>query len=189
MSKFKAVVEYDGTAYHGWQLQKDLPTIQGQMESALERILETPTRVHGAGRTDAGVHAVGQVAHFIADWSRTLRFQGRIRHPPMPAITDNTDEVFKKEGFYPLIEPFDLKGVGSISYRYLDPSRQDDTWLYVPVIRRVRRMSSAQRSVPNIAADSARWKTNPVPYAPASLSKFSTVSASPPVSRTSGNAP
>jgi len=84
--------------------------------------------------------------HFIADWSRTLKFQGRIAHPPIPAITDNADEVFKKEGFYPLIEPFDLKGVGTISYRYLDPARQDDTWLYVPVIRRVRRMSSAQRS-------------------------------------------
>jgi len=69
MNKFKAVVEYDGTAYHGWQLQKDLPTIQGQMEKALERILGISTRVHGAGRTDAGVHAVGQVAHFIADWS------------------------------------------------------------------------------------------------------------------------
>lgn len=68
MKKFMAVVEYDGTNYHGWQLQKDLPTIQGSIELALVRILGTPTRVHGAGRTDAGVHAIGQVAHFSADW-------------------------------------------------------------------------------------------------------------------------
>ena len=54
--------------------------------------------------------------------------------------------VFAKAGFYPLIEPFDLKGVGSVAFRYKDSSRQDDTWLYVPTIRRVRRMSSAQRS-------------------------------------------
>jgi tRNA pseudouridine38-40 synthase len=68
MLKFRAVVEYDGTAYHGWQLQKDLPTIQGTMETALSKMLQTFTRVHGAGRTDAGVHATGQVAHFLAKW-------------------------------------------------------------------------------------------------------------------------
>lgn len=84
MSKFKAVVEYDGTAYHGWQLQKDLPTIQGQMEKALERILGTPTRVHGAGRTDAGVHAAGQVGHFIANWSHPPAELGRACNAMLP---------------------------------------------------------------------------------------------------------
>jgi len=84
--------------------------------------------------------------HFIADWSRYLAYQGRLHHDPKPIIEDNPSETFRKQGFYPLIEPFDLKSVGTIAYRYLDPTRQDDTWLYVPVIRRVRRMSSAQRS-------------------------------------------
>lgn len=69
MKRFVAVLEYDGTEYHGWQLQKDLPTIQGALEEVLGRILQRPTRVHGSGRTDAGVHAVGQVAHFEADWT------------------------------------------------------------------------------------------------------------------------
>ena len=84
--------------------------------------------------------------HFIVDWSRRLRMQGRLRHDPRPVNPDNPDKVFEKAGFFPLIEPFDLKGVGSVSYRYLDPTRQDDTWLYTPAIRRVRRLSSAQRS-------------------------------------------
>jgi tRNA pseudouridine38-40 synthase len=73
MNKFTAVLEYDGTAYHGWQLQKDLPTIQGQLESTLEIIVREPVRVHGAGRTDAGVHAIGQTAHFEAPWEKSSR--------------------------------------------------------------------------------------------------------------------
>lgn len=71
MTRFKAVVEYDGTQYHGWQWQKDVPTVQGAMEKALQRILPDSSRIVGAGRTDAGVHAEGQVIHFDAHWTRS----------------------------------------------------------------------------------------------------------------------
>ena len=80
-----ALVEYDGTNYHGWQLQKGVPTIQGSMELALERILGTPTRVHAAGRTDAGVHAKGQVMHFFSTWSRSLQELERGCNALLPA--------------------------------------------------------------------------------------------------------
>jgi hypothetical protein len=101
----------------------------------------------GAYYEDANNQKVYQVErHFIVDWSRNLRYFGRLHNDPRPAIPDNPDKVFNKGGFFPLIEPFDLKGVGSVSFRYIDPTRQDDTWLYTPVIRRVRRLSSAQRS-------------------------------------------
>ena len=84
--------------------------------------------------------------HFIVDWARRLRIVGRVHNEPLPAFEENPDKTFEKAAFFPLIEPFDLKGVGTVSYRYLDPAKFDDTWLYTPVIRRVRRLSSAQRS-------------------------------------------
>jgi tRNA pseudouridine38-40 synthase len=61
---FRLVLQYDGTAYHGWQVQPDAATIQGELEAVLGRIARHPVRVEGAGRTDAGVHALGQVAAF-----------------------------------------------------------------------------------------------------------------------------
>jgi hypothetical protein len=84
--------------------------------------------------------------HFVLDWLRILSFAGRLYNDPKPTIEPNKDQTFRKAGLYPVIEPFDLKGIGGINYRYLDPLRQDDLWLYLPSLRRVRRLSSAQRS-------------------------------------------
>lgn len=64
MRKVKLVLEYDGTPYAGWQVQENADTVQGRVEGALRKVLREEIRVQGAGRTDAGVHARGQVAHF-----------------------------------------------------------------------------------------------------------------------------
>lgn len=58
------VLAYDGTAYGGWQVQPEGPTIQAAVEAALSRLCDHPVRLAASGRTDAGVHAVGQVAAF-----------------------------------------------------------------------------------------------------------------------------
>ena len=60
---FKLTIQYDGTDFHGWQMQGDLRTVQGELTRALSLIEGHDVVVHGSGRTDAGVHAAGQVAN------------------------------------------------------------------------------------------------------------------------------
>ncbi len=70
--KILLIIEYEGTAYHGWQLQKNAVSIQGVLEKALSTILNHPTNVLSAGRTDAGVHSEGMPAHFIANTKMSM---------------------------------------------------------------------------------------------------------------------
>jgi tRNA pseudouridine38-40 synthase len=79
MSTIKLIVEYDGTCYAGWQRQPDHPTIQEAIERAIHQVSQDTVSVVGAGRTDSGVHARGQVASFRTDldwpassWMRAL---------------------------------------------------------------------------------------------------------------------
>lgn len=64
MRNLKLTLAYDGTDFYGWAIQPNLPTIQGTIVDILERITEERIRLYGCGRTDAGVHALGQGAHF-----------------------------------------------------------------------------------------------------------------------------
>lgn len=65
-TNFKITVEYDGSHFSGWQVQKRGVTVQGELERAISLILNQPIKVIGSGRTDAGVHAIGQAANFHA---------------------------------------------------------------------------------------------------------------------------
>jgi tRNA pseudouridine38-40 synthase len=64
MDNYKLTIAYDGTDFHGWQQQKNQASIQQIIKEAIEKHLQHPIRLIGSGRTDAGVHALGQVAHF-----------------------------------------------------------------------------------------------------------------------------
>lgn len=65
--RYKAIVSYDGTAYQGWQKQPDKNSVQAKIETALSRLCRHNVKITGAGRTDKGVHAFGQVFHFDTD--------------------------------------------------------------------------------------------------------------------------
>jgi tRNA pseudouridine38-40 synthase len=77
MRRIKLVLEYDGTRYHGWQVQPNTMTVQGTLEACLSTVTNAPVRVHAAGRTDAGVHALGQVVHF--DTAATIALPALVR--------------------------------------------------------------------------------------------------------------
>ena len=90
MPRFKLTVEYDGTPFVGWQRQDNGPSVQEALESALFAMTGARVTAHGAGRTDAGVHALGQVAHvdLERDWDPFRLGEGinALAHPHPVAI-------------------------------------------------------------------------------------------------------
>jgi len=91
MVQYRLLLEYDGTEYHGWQLQPDLRTLQGVLEGALATALRHPVRIAAAGRTDAGVHAMGQVVTFRSEQvvdPRVLRKTLNALTPPDMAVRE-----------------------------------------------------------------------------------------------------
>ena len=95
-----AVVEYDGTQYLGFQIQRSGPTIQGELERALTQVTGSETRVTGAGRTDAGVHAQGQVIHFTAVWAHRVEDLQRALNAVLPKDIAVTELSVAPEGFH-----------------------------------------------------------------------------------------
>ena len=69
MRNIKIVIEYDGTKYNGWQTQKNGAGIQELLTNAIHQVCSDVSKINGAGRTDAGVHALGQVANFTTECS------------------------------------------------------------------------------------------------------------------------
>jgi tRNA pseudouridine38-40 synthase len=85
MQNIKLTIAYDGSAFHGWQFQPgDIATIQGTLEEALRKITQERVMIHGASRTDAGVHALGQVAHFKTHSNLTAQEIQRAMNALMP---------------------------------------------------------------------------------------------------------
>jgi tRNA pseudouridine38-40 synthase len=82
---WKLTLEYDGTRYSGWQEQKNAKTVMGELRAAAEVCFHGEVELHGAGRTDAGVHAAAQVAH--------LRIKSRRKHSPEDVVRELNDKL------------------------------------------------------------------------------------------------
>jgi tRNA pseudouridine38-40 synthase len=111
--RIRAVIAYDGTDYHGFQRQSPdrEPSIQGTLEGALSKIGQ-PGEVQGAGRTDAGVHASGQVVAFNAEWRHSLTDLQRALNATLPADVAVSELEQAAEAFHPRYDAI------SRAYRY-----------------------------------------------------------------------
>lgn len=128
LENFKLTISYDGTDYHGWQRQPNRVTIQGKLEDVLMKILGEKVHLQAAGRTDAGVHALGQVANFRANCrlseaellralNAMLPFDIRILNvekvpPAFHARKSARSKVYRyRIKISPIISPFDYRYV------------------------------------------------------------------------------
>jgi tRNA pseudouridine38-40 synthase len=94
--RFKAIIEYNGSGFVGWQRQATGPSIQQSIEEAIVKFCAEKVVVHGAGRTDAGVHALGQVAHFDLKkeaTTATVRAAINFHLKPAPIVLVSVEEV------------------------------------------------------------------------------------------------
>lgn len=140
---YKLTIAYKGTHYHGWQLQPNGISIQEEIEKALAIILRASVRLVGAGRTDAGVHALGQVAHFHADKSFDLdRLHGSL-NGLLPKDIRILSVELAPEGFH------SQHSALSKVYRYhifsckvLNPFIRDCVW-HIPYSLDLERLKSA----------------------------------------------
>lgn len=99
--RFRAKVEYDGTEFYGFQVQAEQRTVQGEIERALEAVTGAKTRVIGAGRTDRGVHAQGQVVSFEGRWRHSLADLQRALNATLRADVAILELELAPEGFHP----------------------------------------------------------------------------------------
>lgn len=99
--RYRATVEYDGTDFFGYQIQATERTVQGELEKSLKQIIQSPVRVDGAGRTDAGVHATGQTIAFNVVWRHTLEDLHRAFNATLPHDIVISDLKITASDFHP----------------------------------------------------------------------------------------
>jgi tRNA pseudouridine38-40 synthase len=113
MRTIKLTLAYDGTGYAGWQVQSDRPTVQSTLEAAIEKITGQRSRTIASGRTDAGVHALGQVVGFRTDTHLSPEVLARALNAELPRDIAVLEAAEVAEGFHP------IRDVVRKRYRYV----------------------------------------------------------------------
>ena len=108
MRNFKITIQYDGTNYHGWQIQSNGRSVQGEITRVLSILDHRPVTVYGAGRTDAGVHAEAQVANFFVERD----FESCLLRD---AINGNLDRDIRVLEVVPVSDAFNARHSGGIA--------------------------------------------------------------------------
>ena len=144
--KYKITISYDGTKYGGWQVQPNTLTIQVLIQDALQTILRTPTPLTAAGRTDAGVHALGQVAHFSSDQTLDL-------HSLLYSLNGVLPRDIRIRELVPTSEDFHARySAKSKIYHYhlhLTPVQPPFTYLYATHVRTSLDLKKLQEALPH----------------------------------------
>ncbi len=125
---FRLLIAYDGTDFHGWQTQPDRPTVQAALEAAAATALRTPVSIVGSGRTDAGVHARGQVAHFSTEAPVAPHRLRNALNGILPKSIGVLDLAPAPEGFH---ARYDARARRYHYYVSLGPRPLERRWRYV----------------------------------------------------------
>lgn len=147
MRFFKATIAYDGSQYCGWQVQVDRPSVQQTLEAALQRITGESTRIVASGRTDAGVHALGQVISFSSSSRLSADELCRALNANTPRDISVRDLNEAPDGFHA------IRDAQSKRYRYIvDDHRLPDVFQrrhawHVPQRLNVEAMARAARAI------------------------------------------
>jgi tRNA pseudouridine38-40 synthase len=112
LRNIKLTIEYDGTDFAGWQSQKDQRTVQGEIEKAIKKLTSEPVTLAGSGRTDAGAHALGQVANFKTDSALPLQILRAALNALLP------DDILIRETRQVQLEFHSRHSAKSKIYRY-----------------------------------------------------------------------
>jgi tRNA pseudouridine38-40 synthase len=126
--RWKAVCAYDGGQFHGWQSQRNAVAVQDVLEDALSVVLGAKTRIHGSGRTDTGVHALGQVFHFDAAWKHDARRLMIALRTRIPKGIQITSLVKSKTDFHARFDATGKRYHYRLFLGYADPFEDPYCW-------------------------------------------------------------